>query len=317
MWRFHSFGTWLALRGSGIPYFLQTHGMLDPWFNEQYPLKHLKKAFFWPWTEYRVLRDAAAVIFTCEEERDRSRRSFSPYRCREQVIPFGISPPARDAEELRSCFFDTYPELKEKRLLLFLSRIHPIKGCDLLIKAFAANAARDPHLHLVMAGPDQLGWMAQLKGQAAELGIAERISWLGMLSGDLKWGAYQAAEIFILPSHHENFGFVVIEALACGTPVLISKNVQIWREIVDAGAGFAESDDLVGTTRLLEQWLDQSQDERQAFSARAKTCFDNRFQVSGFVQQWHALIQTRVDDKELDVPIQSSLSMPTKHVVKA
>jgi glycosyltransferase involved in cell wall biosynthesis len=316
MWRFHSFGTWLALRGSGIPYFLQTHGMLDPWFNEQYPLKRLKKAFFWPWTEYRVLRDAVAVIFTCEEERDRSRLSFKPYRCREEIISFGISPPLGDAEQLRVGFFDTYSELKDKRLLLFLSRIHEKKGCDLLIEAFAANAARDPRLHLLMVGPDQDGWAELLKANTRQLGIADRVSWTGMLTGDLKWGAYHAAEVFILPSHQENFGIVVVEALACGTPVLLSRKVQIWREIIEAGAGYAEQDDVAGTARLIARWLDNSPAENQVFSARAIACFKKLFQLTEFVAQWHALVNKSFDTKRLPDSAESPPSLLTSLPLK-
>jgi glycosyltransferase involved in cell wall biosynthesis len=316
LWRFHSFGTWLALRGSGVRYFVQTHGMLDPWFNEQYPLKHLKKAFFWPWTEYRVLRDAAAVIFTCEEERDRSKHSFKPYRCREEIISFGIAPPPGDPDHLRSGFFATYPELKEKRLLLFLSRIQEKKGCDLLIEAFAANAARDPRLHLLMVGPDQDGWAESLRENARQLGIADRISWPGMLTGDLKWGAYHAAEVFILPSHQENFGIVVVEALACATPVLLSRRVQIWREIIEAGAGYAEQDDVAGTASLIARWLDNSPAENQAFSARALACFQKLFQLSGFVGQWHALVNRSFGTTRLPDSAESRPSLQTSQPLK-
>ncbi|MBA3924632.1 MAG: transferase, partial [Nostocaceae cyanobacterium] len=73
IWQYSSFGTWIALnslhkQGNYVPYFVYTHGMLDPWFKRTYPLKHLKKLLYWPWAEYRVLRDAQAVLFTCEEE---------------------------------------------------------------------------------------------------------------------------------------------------------------------------------------------------------------------------------------------------------
>jgi glycosyltransferase involved in cell wall biosynthesis len=76
-----------------------------------------------------------------------------------------------------------------------------------------------------MAGPDQAGWQMKLEIQAEKLGISERVSWTGMLSGDLKWGAFHAADVFILPSHQENFGIVVAEALSCSLPVLISNKV--------------------------------------------------------------------------------------------
>ena len=76
LWQYHSFGAWRALRGTATPYYVFPHGMLDPWFKRSFPLKHLKKWLYWPWAEYRVLRDARAVIFTCEAESS-SRRSLS------------------------------------------------------------------------------------------------------------------------------------------------------------------------------------------------------------------------------------------------
>jgi len=87
VWQFHSFAAWRTLRRSDTPYVLYTHGMLDPWFKKQYPFKHLKKWMYWPWAEYRVLRDAQAVLFTSEEERMLARSSFWLYRCNEVVVP--------------------------------------------------------------------------------------------------------------------------------------------------------------------------------------------------------------------------------------
>jgi len=87
---------------------------------------------------------------------------------------------------------------------------------------------KDERLHLVMTGPDQTGWQASLQAQAKRLGIDQRVTWPGMLRGDMKWAAFRAAEVFGLPSHQENFGIVVAEALAYGKPVLISDKVNIW-----------------------------------------------------------------------------------------
>jgi len=147
------------------------------------------------------------------------------------VVGYGTSAPTGDAEQQQKLFLRRFPHLRDQRLVLFLSRIHPKKGVDLLIEAFAAVAPMDPRLQLVIAGPDQVGWQAQLQQRAAALGIAERITWPGMLGGDLKWGAFRAAELFCLPSHQENFGVVVAEALACGLPVAIAEHVNISAEV--------------------------------------------------------------------------------------
>ena len=100
LWQYSSFGVWRALAGTDTPYFVFPHGMLDPWFKRTYPAKHFKKLLYWPWAEYRVLRDAAAVLFTSEEERRLARESFALYRAREVVVNYGTAAP-RNLERAR------------------------------------------------------------------------------------------------------------------------------------------------------------------------------------------------------------------------
>jgi len=295
LWGYHALGAWRALHGGPTPYVVYPHGMLDPWFKRSYPLKHLKKWLYWPWADYRLLRDARAVLFTCEQECRLARESFSLYRAREVVTAFGTRTPPQDAARLRELFLATHPGLRGKRLLLFLSRLHEKKGCDLLVDAFAAVAGRDPSLQLVMAGPDAHGLAAALQARAARLGVAERIHWPGMLQGDAKWGAFHAAEAFVLPSHQENFGIVVAEALGCGLPVLISDQVNIWREVQAAGAGLVAPDTVEGCTRLIEGWLALPAEEQQRMRERARRAFDEHFTVEAMTQSLLAVLAQRLD----------------------
>lgn len=288
LWRYHSFATWLALRAVDTPYFVFTHGMLDPWFKRQYPLKHLKKWAYWPWADYRVLRDARAVLFTCEEERLLARQSFWLYQANEVVAGLGTSNPPLVGGR---AFIRAHPCLQDKRIVLFLSRIHHKKGCDLLLDAFAQVADDDERLHLVMAGPDQDGWAASLKERAKRQGIGGRITWPGMLRGDMKWAAFQAAEVFCLPSHSENFGIVVPEALGCDKPVLISNKVNIWREIEADGAGFVDEDTVDGTVRNLRRWLALDADGYAGMSARAHRCFASRYGIRRTAQRLVEILQ--------------------------
>ena len=291
LWQYGGYATWKAVRNSATPYFVYPHGMLDPWFKETYPLKHFKKSLYWPWGEFRVLRDARAVCFTCEEERVLARQSFGLYRAREAVVNFGTAAPPDDCDAQREQFLSKFPQLREKKLLLFLSRIHVKKGADLLIEAFAQIAGRDSSLHLVMAGPDQQGLQAELSNQAQKLGVAERITWTGMLKDDLKWGAFRAASAFALPSHQENFGIVVAESLACGTPVLISDKVNIWREIEADKVGWVAPDTLEGTLANLNAWLAAPDAEIKAMSAAAVECFRRRFEIGGAARSLLAVIE--------------------------
>lgn len=300
IWQYHAFATWRALRGSNIPYFVFTHGMLDPWFKRTYPLKHLKKWAYWPWADYRVLRDATGVLFTTEQERQLARQSFWLYRANERVVGYGTSAPPGDAELQREVFLQRFPHLRDKRLLLFLSRIHPKKGVDLLIEAFAAVASSDPRLQLVIAGPDQVGWQAALQRRAAELGIAERITWAGMISGDLKWGAFRCAELFCLPSHQENFGIVVAEALACGLPVAIAEPVNISAEVATARAGLVHVDNIAGTTAALHQWLALPTAEHAQMGRRGAQLFADSFDFASVAGALMPVLESAIGNKPMD-----------------
>jgi glycosyltransferase involved in cell wall biosynthesis len=279
LWQYHSFAAWQIMRELRRPYVVFTHGMLDPWFKRTYPLKHLKKWLYWPWAEYRVLRDAAAVLFTSEEERLLARQSFWLYRAREVVVSYGTQLPPQDAASLREDFLAAHPELCDKRVLLFLGRLHVKKGCDLLVEAFARVAAEEPRLHLLMAGLDQTGWASQLKARAQALGMANRITWPGMLQDNAKWGAFYSSEAFMLPSHQENFGITVAEALGCGLPVLISDKVNIWREVHAARAGLVAEDSQAGTLKNLRAWVVLPPEDRAAMGQRARALFADRFSV--------------------------------------
>jgi len=280
LWQFCGYATRKACIKNNIPYFIFTHGMLDPWFKMTYPLKHLKKWLYWPWGEYRVLRDAKKVFFTTEEEKILARQSFWLYRCNEQVLSYGTAGSQGNKTEQQQLFLQQQPHLKDKPFLLFLSRIHQKKGIDHLIKSFAAQQALLGDTELVIAGPDQVGWQAELEQLATTLGVADKITWTGMLSGDLKWGAYHCADAFILPSHQENFGIVVAEALSCNVPVLISNKVNIWREIQADQAGFVADDTLEGCNTLIQQWQQQSESKKNNLRINARQCFLKHFEIN-------------------------------------
>ena len=277
LWQYHGFGAWRVLHRKKVPYFVFCHGMLDPWFRYAYPLKHFKKWLYWPWADYRVLRDAKAVFFTCEEEKLLARKSFWLYRAREHVINYGTKTPPNEREALAATFYAAYPNLRDKRVLVFLSRIQEKKGCDILIKAFSKVAHIDINLHLVMAGPNQNGCQEELEKLAQRLGMSDRITWTGMLQGDMKWGAFYASEAYVLSSHQENFGIAVAEALGCGIPVLISNKVNIWREIEADGAGIINNDTVNATEETLRSWLALDGDKRHQMGLNAKRCFEKRF----------------------------------------
>lgn len=277
MWSYPAVAVRRAACGR-VSYAVFTHGMLDPWFKRRYPLKHLKKRLYWP-IQYSVLRDAKAVLFTSRLESELAPLSFRPNQWTSLVVPYGTNGPPPEEEAQSAAFRAMLPQLAGRRFLLFLSRIHEKKGCDLLVEAFASVAGTQPEVDLVIAGPDQTGLQAGLMARAEKLGAGGRIHWPGMLTGHAKWGALRACEAMVLPSHQENFGVVVAEALACGRPALISDQVNIWREIKEGGAGLVEPDTLEGTRSLLTRWFALSGPERAAMSERALPAFAAQFSM--------------------------------------
>ncbi len=293
LWNFTSYAAWRALAGSDTRYFVYTHGMLDPYFNKAFPIKAAAKQLLWWCSEGRLVNNATGVMFVSEEERQLARKSFWPFKARERVVPYGIVDVTGDPEAQTKAFRAAFPAIADRRFLLFLSRIHPKKGCDLLVEAFAAIAAKNPDLDLVMAGPDSVGWAAKLQSAAADRGVADRIHWPGMLKGDLKWGAFRAADAFVLPSHQENFGIVVAEALACGKPVLTTDKVATWREVEAYNAGFVDTDDLAGVTRLLDRFIELEPRERSEMSARARDAYVERFDIGTMAPQLIEILRSR------------------------
>ncbi len=294
LWRYAARGAGQGLIGGPTPYVVFPHGMLDPWFRRTAPLKHVAKQASWWWAEGPLLAGARAVLFTSEEEQRRAEGAFRPYRLRGTVVNYGAADIGGDMALQVAAFRTLVPELGERPFLLFLGRLHPKKGCDLLLAAFASVASQHPTIDLVIAGPDQIGLAATLRTTAARLGIASRVHLPGMLTGASKIGALRAATAFVLPSHQENFGIAAVEALAAGTPVLVSDQVGIWRELLTDRVGLVAPDTLAGTTELLTRFLALPSAEQAAMGRRARASFTTRFHIERAADSLRTVIEQTI-----------------------
>lgn len=291
LWQYHGWAAYQTLKGK-IPYYVMPHGMLDPWFKKHYPLKHVKKWLYWPWAEFRILRDAKGVIFTAEEERQKAKRSFWLYRTKQEIIaPLGIQKPIYDLAKGQALFRNSVAGLGKSPYLLFMGRLHEKKGVDLLIRAYLRfiESTPEPPFQLVLAGPARDS-SYQAKLEALTHGC-EMIHFPGIIQGDAKWAALAGAEALILPSHQENFGIVVVEALAVETPVLLSHQVDIWREIITAKAGLAEEDTEDATLSLLSSYATTPLHEKENMRRSAKQCFKKSFELDASFQRFISIFE--------------------------
>lgn len=293
MWQYHGFATARACKKSGVPYFVYTHGMLDPWFNRTYPLKKLKKQLYWYWGEHPVLSNASAVLFTSEEECRLARQSFAPYKVNEKIIGYGTTAPDLDIETSVPRFKANAVDWGARPYFVFLGRIQEKKGLDLLVAAYAKLRQAHPDMpDLVIVGPQQQpAYANRIKADFPQDGIY----WVEALEGEKKWAVLAAAEALALVSHQENFGLVVAEALAVGTPVLISDKVNIWREISDGGAGFVQPDTQAGAQQLLSNWIGLSAEQQDQMSLAAKAVYLEHFEIRKATERLIAYIDTKLN----------------------
>jgi glycosyltransferase involved in cell wall biosynthesis len=279
IWQFHNYAVYKNAMKFNIPYFVFPHGMLDPWFNENFFFKKIKKNIYWYLIQHKVLQHSKKVLFTTKIESELARNSFRPYKINQTVLGYGIqgNPFLKSRENL---FFKKYKKLKQKKILLYLGRVAEKKGLDLLINAF--SLVRETDMHLIIAGNYNNKYAKQMKSLIDNLNIKKFITWTGPVYDKLKWDTYKAANLFCLPSHQENFGISVIEALSSGIPVLISNKVNTFKFIRNYGCGFVNNDDLDGTIKSLNEW---KKNKRKNLYKKSIHCFNQNFQIKNVVNK--------------------------------
>lgn len=200
-----------------VPYIVQAHGSVLPFFEKQ----NLKKLYDFVWGD-KILKDASKLIASTEEE-------VNQYKCmgipanQITIIPNGIDLTLFASLPKKGIFKLKYGIAEEEKIVLFLGRIHKIKGIDLLIEAFITINKEIPNVTLVIAGPED-GNTNYLQEIVEQLHIGHKVLIPGFISFEEKLSAYIDANVYVLPSVFECFPTTVLEAWACGTPVIISES---------------------------------------------------------------------------------------------
>ncbi|MGB7160676.1 MAG: glycosyltransferase [Tepidisphaeraceae bacterium] len=266
-----------ACQRLGVPYVMTPHGMLDPW-----NMSHgaMKKRLYLALRMRRNLERAAAIHFATEMERDWVARLRLP-------TPTIVEPLGVDVDEFADLpqagsFRDRHEQVGRRPMIAFLGRLHAGKGVELLIPALARMPSKNSVL--VVAGPDS-GYAATARKTATALGVADRVVFTGMLHGRDRLALLADADLFALPSYHENFGIAVIEALAVGTPVIVSDQVCLHREISDAGVGAVVRTEVGCLASELQRWLTDDALRANA-RARARPFAVQRYDWAAIANRW-------------------------------
>lgn len=212
----------------GIPYVVQAHGALPRAIKKQ-SLKKIFDLFF----GYKILKDASKVIALTKTEADQYKK-MGVDEDKIEIVPNGIDLSEYDNLPKRGEFRKKYRIKTDEKIVLYLGRIHVIKGIDLLLDAFSDLANKMGGVKLVIAGPDD-GFLSTSKAQIEDLKIGDRILFTGPLYETNKLEAYVDADVYVLPSVYEIFGVTVLEACACGTPVIVTDRCGIFDLVEKVG----------------------------------------------------------------------------------
>ncbi len=285
--------TWAAYqaRKQSVPYIIKPHGSLDPYVHGKSSRSLFLKRMYEKWFDLPNLHNAGAIHYITLDEKDRA--SHLELKAPSFVIPSAIDWAQYQSIPNRGILRSKW-KLGDAPLVLFLGRINFKKGLDLLVPAFARVRERHPKARMVIAGPDNEGYGAKVRGWVAEQGLNDAVHFVESLQGAEVKQAYVDADVFALPSYTENFGMTVVESLACGTPVVISDQVNIHREVATAGAGLVTRCDVAEVADALDELLCDAP-RRQAMGIAGRELVRQKWAwdvvACGLVHEYEAVIK--------------------------
>ncbi len=274
-WTYWGIGAGKECRRAGLPYLAYPEGSLSPWGLGYFGAwKNWPKAVWWHLLGERSYFQGSKAIVALNKHEYQEIRAWG-LRNRIEVIPNGVNMAEFDTYMNRTELENTWGKLKNRRWLLFLGRLHPIKGLDLLLPAFARLARQYPDYLLVIAGPDENGYARHLTKLAADLDIAEHVLFLGPAYGTAKIGLLREAELFLLTSYTEGFPMALLEAMGCGTPALITQGCHV-PEVAEAEAGLVVEADVDRIARSLRELLNDA-GARRIMGDKARRLVESHF----------------------------------------
>ncbi|MGC4095639.1 MAG: glycosyltransferase [Nitrospira sp.] len=285
----HNHGLWMypnwyarsVAKKSGVPLVISPRGMLDDWAMHR---RRLRKHLAWQIFERESLQIAKLIHATSFPEAEGVRKlGFSQPIA---VIPNGVDLPNLDDIPGRSHVVSQFPHLQHKKWLFFLSRIHPKKGLQELVRSWAKLHSDFPEWHLIISGPDSEGYRSDIEAVCSHLGLRESVTFTGPVSGDLKSALLAGSEVMVLPTHSENFGIVIAESLAHGVPV-ITTYAAPWKELETERCGWwiEDAQEALGIT--LKQAMETLPQTRREMGIRGRELVQRRYSWKTVGQQMY------------------------------
>ncbi len=270
LWSHPHLAAYRAARKAKKPYVVTVHGELEPWAINH---KALKKKVYSALIQRRILQKAAALhAITAEEV-----KHIRAFGVDNEVFmtPNGINPQEFQLLPARRELERLYPQLVGKQVVLFLGRLHPKKGLDILARAFGKVARERDDLCLLVVGPDSEGYRAEVAKILEAEGALGKVVFAGMLTGREKLAALGGADVFVLPSYSEGFSIAILEAMACGLPVVITRQCH-FPEVAAAGAGLIIEPEVGELAAALEKLLREPQ-LRQEMGSNGRRLVNEKF----------------------------------------
>ncbi len=253
---------------------LTPHGMLEPWIiRRNYWSRKLPALILY---QRRAIERADTLHATAQSERDNLLNLG--YNDRIEVIPNGI-----DVEHI-----EVKRSWNKSRKILFLSRVHPKKGVEYLIEAASSLRRELEGYEIIIAGEGEPQYLSQLRSRASKLGVSHLFNFYGGVYGERKWELFREADLFILPTHSENFGIVVAEALACGTPVATTYGTP-WRELASHHCGWYTPIGTAATIEVLRSLLSSTQSQLEEMGRNGRELINRRYSITLVAREMQSL----------------------------
>ena len=276
LWQFNTLAARLFLKKK---YYVFVHGQLDPSYKKFF-FNKIKKFIYWNLIEKKNLKDSKFILLTNKKEKDLLNDTYVNTKgLKKKVVGYGILEPKYDTCKVKKIFYKKFKSLKDKDFYIYLGRFHNKKGCEIIMNAVKYFSLRKKPINVLMCGSNNI-YKNYLQKISKDLNIEKNIIWSNFLKNDIKLGALLSSKAMLLPSYGENFGVALVEAMACGIPVLTTNKVNIYNYIIENNAGYISSPNNVNFIKIINKFENLKKSNITQLKKNAYRCFKNNFLLS-------------------------------------